>query len=142
MLVVGASARAGCASTVADVLAAAAVAIWAYEIVSPRPLPSAPSVADENVMLPLLPMTRAVTWPLPRSPEAAVAPITELSPTLTPGTVKAIWLTVALAARLVPVPTCRKRILGIVIWKSRRAVAVIGVPTPGLVKLDSAFSAV
>ena len=70
-----------------------------------------------------------------------VGNLTELSPTLTPGTVKAIWLTVALAARLVPVPTCRKRILGIVIWKSRRAVAVIGVPTPGLVKLDSAFAA-
>ncbi len=107
---------------------------------SPEPLPSAPSVVEEKVIVPLLPTTFAVTVPLPRSPEPAVAEITEASPTLAAGTVKAIWSIVALAAMLVPAPTCRKSTFGIVIWKSRRAVAVIGEPLP-VVMLDSAFAA-
>src|SRR5258706_8912593 len=106
-------------------------------MVSPEPLPSAPSVVDVKVMVPLLPMTLAVTVPLPRSPDPAVAAITEASPTLAAGTLKAIWLMVALAALAVPVPTCRKSTFGMMIWKSRRAEAVIGVPAP-VVKADSA----
>src|SRR6266850_1902359 len=140
MLVVAPSASAGCARDVAVVRTATAVAICAYEIVSPIPLFSAPSVAELKVTLPLLLTTFAVTLPLPRSPEPAVAAITEASPTLTAGTEKAIWLMVALAAMLVPVPTCRKSTFGMMIWKSRRAVAVIGEPGP-VVKFDSALAA-
>ena len=72
-MVVAASARAGWASAVALVLIATAVPICPNEMVSPAPLLSAPIVVDVTVIVPLLPMTFAVTVPLPRSPEPAEA---------------------------------------------------------------------
>src|SRR5258706_13437710 len=126
MLVVAPSASAGCARAVAVVFTATAVAICAYEMVSPRPLFSAPRVAELKVTLPLLLTTFAVTVPLPRSPEPTVAAITEASPTLTAGTGKAVWLMGALAAMLGPVPTLRKRNFWVMIWNARRGGAGIG----------------
>src|SRR5258706_15209174 len=104
MLGVAPPASGGCGRAVAVVFTAPAVAICAYEMVSPRPLFSAPRVAELKVTLPLLLTTFAVTVPLPRSPEPTVAAITEASPTLTAGAEKAIWVRVGLAGLLVPVP--------------------------------------
>src|SRR3546814_4888696 len=59
-------------------------------MVLPAPLLSAPSVVEVRVTLPPLPSTRAVTAPLPRSPEAAVAATEVPLPRLAPGTLQLI----------------------------------------------------
>ena len=85
MLVVLASTSPGWLSAVAEVFEATATFICDQEIVSPDPLPSGPRVVELNAIVPLLPITRAVTCPPVRSP-----PVPEMavpSPIFDAGTV-------------------------------------------------------
>src|SRR5690606_34368653 len=100
--------------------------------------PSAPGVVEVKVIVPLLPITLAVTVPLPTSPEAAVAATAVPLPRLAAGTRNEIWSIAGLVVPSAPVPTCRNRIRGTVTWKSRWAVAL---PVP-LTNCDSALAAI
>ena len=73
-------------------------------------------MVEPNVIAPLLPITRAVTVPAPISPPtpATGTPF----PTFAAGTVKLMRSTVALFARLVPVPIRTYSVFGTVMEKS------------------------
>ena len=110
-----------------DASAAAATLIFEYGIVLvPPSFSTPPLVLALMVTDPALLTSTAVTEPAARSPPlpAQSDAVEQPRPNRFAGGANVMKSLVALSANSVPVPTCRYRIFGIVIWKSRLAVAV------------------